>query len=255
MQRALTDPDKGLGYMNLKADHEALEHIATMANGDIRRALNALELAAMTTPPDESGAVHITLEVAEESIRKPLVKADESTQYDVLSAFHKSIRGSSDAALFWFLYAVEKLGMDPMVFIRRLIAASSHIDQEKLLGIGLGSTNLRPVNGIVQLLEERFKVRVIEKNGADLAALGEYRKFNPDRGERLIYTTVRNVARIHFSAQPHESVQETVVYDRRFMNDSPLPVPLISKFRARDAAKSENVSLTPKLLGCFRAGL
>ncbi len=125
MRRALTDSDKGLGYMDLKADDEALEHIATMANGDIRRALNALELAAMTTPPDENGTVHITLDVAEESIRKPLVKADESTQYDVLSAFHKSIRGSSDAAVFWFLYAVEKLGMDPMVFIRRLIAASS----------------------------------------------------------------------------------------------------------------------------------
>ncbi|MMZ62198.1 Replication-associated recombination protein A [compost metagenome] len=96
-----------------------------MANGDIRRALNALELAAMTTPPQSDGTVHITLEVAEESIRRPLVKADESTQYDVLSAFHKSIRGSSDAAVFWFLYAVEKLGMDPMTFIRRLIAASS----------------------------------------------------------------------------------------------------------------------------------
>ncbi|MNM78033.1 Replication-associated recombination protein A [compost metagenome] len=96
-----------------------------MANGDIRRALNALELAAMTTPPDSGGTVHVTLEVAEDSIRRPTVKADESTQYDVLSAFHKSIRGSSDAALFWFLYAVEKLGMDPIVFIRRLIAAAS----------------------------------------------------------------------------------------------------------------------------------
>ncbi|KAF9122117.1 DNA-dependent ATPase mgs1, partial [Mortierella sp. GBA39] len=125
MKRALQDPDKGLGFMNLKVDEEALDHIATMANGDIRRALNALELVALTTPPEADGTVHITLEVAEESIRRPIVRADESTQYDVLSAFHKSIRGSSDAALFWFLYAVEKLGMDPMVFIRRLIAASS----------------------------------------------------------------------------------------------------------------------------------
>ncbi|AJS57552.1 replication-associated recombination protein A [Paenibacillus sp. IHBB 10380] len=125
MKRALVDAEKGLGFMKLQADDEALDHIATMANGDVRRALNALELAAMTTPPENDGTVHITLEVAEESIRRPLVKADESTQYDVLSAFHKSIRGSSDAALFWFLYAVEKLGMDPMVFLRRLIAASS----------------------------------------------------------------------------------------------------------------------------------
>ncbi|OBZ19227.1 AAA family ATPase [Bacillus sp. FJAT-27264] len=125
MKRALDDKDRGLGFMDLRVDEEALQHIATMANGDIRRALNALELAALTTAPESDGSVYITLEVAEESIRRPIVKADESTQYDVLSAFHKSIRGSSDAALFWFLYAVEKLGMDPMTFIRRLIAASS----------------------------------------------------------------------------------------------------------------------------------
>ncbi|MCM3785593.1 replication-associated recombination protein A [Neobacillus mesonae] len=125
MKRALQDSEKGLGYMDLAVDEDALLHIAAMANGDIRRALNALELAALTTPPEADGTVHITLAVAEESIRRPIVKADESTQYDVLSAFHKSIRGSSDAALFWFLYAVEKLEMDPMTFIRRLIAASS----------------------------------------------------------------------------------------------------------------------------------
>ncbi|WP_230191394.1 replication-associated recombination protein A [Paenibacillus sp. CECT 9249] len=125
MKRALSDADKGLGFMRLQADEEALLHIAEMANGDIRRALNALELAAMTTTPDEDGSVRVTLSAAEESIRRPTVRADESTQYDVLSAFHKSVRGSSDAALFWFLYAVEKLGMDPMVFIRRLTVACS----------------------------------------------------------------------------------------------------------------------------------
>lgn len=125
MKRALVDKERGLGFMPIQADSDALEHIASMANGDIRRALNALEMAAMTTTPEEDGTVHITLEVAEESVRRPTVQADESVQYDVLSAFHKSIRGSSDAALYWFLYAVEKLGMDPMTFIRRLTVACS----------------------------------------------------------------------------------------------------------------------------------
>lgn len=125
MKRALTDKEQGLGFMPIKADSGALQHIASMANGDIRRALNALELAAMTTTPEADGTVHITVPVAEESVRRPSVQADESVQYDVLSAFHKSIRGSSDAALFWFLYAVEKLGMDPMTFIRRLTVACS----------------------------------------------------------------------------------------------------------------------------------
>ncbi|NBC67916.1 replication-associated recombination protein A [Paenibacillus sacheonensis] len=125
MRRALTDSVRGLGFMKLNVAEEALQHIASMAGGDIRRALNALELAAVTTPSQPDGSVEVTLEVAEESIRKPTIRADESTQYDILSAFHKSVRGSSDAALFWFLYAVEKLGMDPMTFVRRLIVACS----------------------------------------------------------------------------------------------------------------------------------
>ena len=125
MRRAIGDRERGLGFLPLAAEEAALEHIAGMAGGDIRRALNALELAAVTTSPDADGTIRITLEVAEESIRRPTVKADESTQYDVLSAFHKSVRGSSDAALYWFLHAVENLGMDPMVFLRRLIVACS----------------------------------------------------------------------------------------------------------------------------------
>lgn len=137
MKRALEDRERGLGFLNLKVDEEALQHMASMANGDIRRALNALELAAVTTSADKEGAIHITLEVAEESIRKPSIRADESTQYDVLSAFHKSVRGSSDAALFWFFYAVEKLGMDPMTFLRRLIVACSE-------DIGLANPHAMP---------------------------------------------------------------------------------------------------------------
>ncbi|MDQ1912448.1 replication-associated recombination protein A [Paenibacillus sp. GD4] len=125
MRRALADRERGLGFLPLQVEEEALEHLAFMAGGDIRRALNALELAALTTPPSNDGTIVITTEVAEESIRKPTIKADESTQYDVLSAFHKSLRGSSDAALFWFLHAVERLGMDPMTFLRRLIVMCS----------------------------------------------------------------------------------------------------------------------------------
>jgi putative ATPase len=125
MRRALADKDRGLGFLPLEVEEAALQHIANMANGDIRRALNALELAALTTGTSPDGVIRITLDVAEESIRRPRLQADESTQYDVLSAFHKSIRGSSDAALVWYVYAVEKLGMDPMTFLRRLIVACS----------------------------------------------------------------------------------------------------------------------------------
>jgi putative ATPase len=125
LKQALSDAERGLGTLNVQVTDEALEHVAAMASGDIRRALGALELAVSTTTPDADGVICVDLNVAEESIRQPSVRADESVQYDVLSAFHKSLRGSSDAALLWFLYAVEKLGMDPMTFLRRLIVMCS----------------------------------------------------------------------------------------------------------------------------------
>lgn len=137
MKSALRDKERGLGTLPLEVEEGALEHLAKMANGDIRRALSALELAVVTTSPLEDGTIRVTKQEAVESIQKPSMRADESTQYDVLSAFHKSIRGSSDAAVFWFLFAVDKLGMDPRTFIRRLIVACSE-------DIGLANPNAMP---------------------------------------------------------------------------------------------------------------
>ncbi len=121
---AAKDPERGLGAMNVRIDDDALEHIVTVSNGDVRSALNALELAALTTPVGKDG-IHITLSVAEESIQKPVIRCDDTLFYDMLSAFCKSMRGSdSDAALFWFgrlLYA----GADPKLLVRRVIAHAS----------------------------------------------------------------------------------------------------------------------------------
>ena len=125
LHRALTDKERGYGDMNVRADEDALQHIAQVAHGDVRSALNALELAVVSTPIDANGQVHVTLEVAEESIQKPAMQMDESLYYDMLSAFCKSLRGSdSDAALAWcarLLYA----GIDPRLIIRRVIAHAS----------------------------------------------------------------------------------------------------------------------------------
>lgn len=125
MERALKDKERGFGSKNVALDPEAARHIARVANGDVRSALGALELAVLTTDPDESGIIHVTLAVAEESIQKPVIRCDESLYYDMLSAFCKSLRGSdSDAALAWFarlLYA----GVDPRLIARRIIAHAS----------------------------------------------------------------------------------------------------------------------------------
>ena len=122
--RAIADKERGLGELNVHIDEDALNHIVTVAGGDVRSALNAIELAALTTPTTKDG-IRITLEVAEESIQKPVVRCDDTLYYDMLSAFCKSLRGSdSDAALFWFgrmIYA----GADPKLLVRRLIVHAS----------------------------------------------------------------------------------------------------------------------------------
>jgi len=80
-----------------------LRHLAKIADGDARKALNALEIAALTTAPDKKGVVHIDLAAAEQSIqKKAVVYDDEDAHYDTISAFIKSMRGSDpDAALYW----------------------------------------------------------------------------------------------------------------------------------------------------------
>ncbi len=127
LQRALENEERGLGGRGILADGEALRHLATMADGDARKALSALELAAITTQPDAAGNVHIDLNVAAESIQKKTVvyDGDGDAHYDTISAFIKSIRGSDpDAALYWLakmLYA----GEDFRFIARRLVIAAS----------------------------------------------------------------------------------------------------------------------------------
>lgn len=123
--RALQDPDRGFGGMRVNLDHEALEHIADVANGDVRSALNAIELAVLTTAPGEDGVVRITPAIAAESIQRRVLQMDESLYYDMLSAFCKSLRGSdSTAALAWFAKLIHA-GMDPRIIARRIIAHAS----------------------------------------------------------------------------------------------------------------------------------
>lgn len=126
LRRALTDP-RGLAALPIEADAEALTVWARLCEGDARRALTALEIAARTTPPGPDGRIHLTAAVAEASIQKKAVvyDHDEDGHYDTISAFIKSVRGSDpDAALYWLakmLYA----GEDPRFIARRLIVLAS----------------------------------------------------------------------------------------------------------------------------------
>jgi len=122
LRQALSDPDRGYGGRKLTVEPEALNHLVRVAGGDARAALNALELAVESTPPDEEGLVQITLSVAEDSIQQRALQYDRAgdEHYDTISAFIKSVRGSDpDAALYWLAKMVAA-GEDPRFILRRL---------------------------------------------------------------------------------------------------------------------------------------
>ena len=124
LNRAINDK-RGLLDMNVFAEEGALEHLAWASGGDIRTALNALELAAVTTSASADGAIHITKEIAAQSIQKRVLSISDDNYYDMLSAFCKSLRGSdSNAGLYWAMRLIDA-GCDPLLIFRRIIAHSA----------------------------------------------------------------------------------------------------------------------------------
>src|ERR1035438_200924 len=127
IQRALMDAERGIGYLKIKIVKEAAHHLAKLADGDARKALNSLEIAVLTTPPESDGTIRITLEVAEQSIQKKAVvyDGDGDAHYDTISAFIKSMRGSDpDAALYWLAKMIHA-GEDPRFITRRIMICAA----------------------------------------------------------------------------------------------------------------------------------
>jgi putative ATPase len=127
MLRALGDSERGLGHLKIHAEENALRHLAMIADGDARKALNALEIAALTTEPDKDGVIRINLAVAEQSIqRKAIVyDGDGDAHYDTISAFIKSMRGSDpDATLYWLAKMIHA-GEDPRFITRRIVICAA----------------------------------------------------------------------------------------------------------------------------------
>jgi len=126
LQHALDDQEFGYGNRNIELDEDARMHLVQIAGGDGRNLLNALELAVESTAPDPDGRIHITLDVAQESIQRRAVLYDRmgDAHYDTISAFIKSVRGSDpDAALYWLAKMI-LAGEDPRFILRRLIVLS-----------------------------------------------------------------------------------------------------------------------------------
>ncbi|MBC8274769.1 MAG: replication-associated recombination protein A [Chloroflexi bacterium] len=127
VERAIKDEDRGLGKLKVKLPEDALAHLVVMANGDARVALNALEMATQATASEADGHRKLSLETIEEALQRRalLYDKDGEQHYDLISALHKSLRGSDpDAALYWLGRMLEA-GEDPLYVARRLVRFAS----------------------------------------------------------------------------------------------------------------------------------
>ncbi len=125
LKQAIDDKERGLGNLPIEYKEKALEYFAFASGGDARSSLNALELAVNTTPLSKDKKIHITLEVAQQSIDKKALSLDENMYYDNLSAFCKSLRGCDVEAALYYSMRMIKAGLDPMIIARRLVAHAS----------------------------------------------------------------------------------------------------------------------------------
>ncbi|HXX58955.1 MAG TPA: replication-associated recombination protein A [Thermodesulfovibrionales bacterium] len=151
LRRALRDSERGLGNLKMAVDEDALRHIAKMSDGDARKALSALEIAALTTSPDEKGIIRITMEIAEESIQKKMVVYDKKgdQHYDTVSAFIKSMRGSDADAAIYYLAKMLYAGEDPRFIARRIvICASEDVGMADPMALLVATATLRAVEFI-----------------------------------------------------------------------------------------------------------
>ncbi len=150
LQNAVEDKEKGLGACDLKINEGVLEHIAELSGGDVRVALNALEIAALTTDMNADGDIEITKEIAAECIQKKAIKFDKTgdSHYDNISAFIKSMRGGdADAVLFYLARAIYA-GEDPMFLARRIVICASE-------DVGMANSNALVVaNAALQAIHQ-----------------------------------------------------------------------------------------------------
>jgi putative ATPase len=183
LKRALKQ-DAALIALNLIIEEAALNHWAELSAGDARSALNALELAALTTPADEKGCRHIDLKVAAESIQKRVISYDKQGDwhYDVISAFIKSMRGTDpDAALHWLARMIEA-GEAPEFIARRiLICAAEDVGLADPLALNVAMAAAQAVHFVgwpeaqIPLAEAALYVACAPKSNSTVAGIGAAR--------------------------------------------------------------------------------
>ncbi|MBI2881067.1 MAG: replication-associated recombination protein A [Candidatus Tectomicrobia bacterium] len=181
LDRALRS-QKGLAPLRVEADEEALEHLARMSNGDARVALSALEMAALAAEPDPEGRRRVSLLDAEGALQRRALLYDRAGEehYNVISALHKSLRGSDpDAALYWLARMIEA-GEDPLYIARRMVRFASEdvgMADPQALAVALAAKDafhfIGPPEGYLALAQAAVYLATAPKSNALYAAYGE----------------------------------------------------------------------------------
>ncbi len=174
--------ENGLKEYNLKIEDETLQKIAKTSNGDVRTALNGLEIAVLTTPMESDGYIHITDEIAKECVqtRKAVFDKNGDSHYDNISAFIKSMRGTDpDAAVFYLARALNA-GEDPMFMARRIvIAAAEDVGMANPMALVIANSAMQAVHMVgmpearIILAEAAVYVATSKKSNASYNAINK----------------------------------------------------------------------------------
>jgi putative ATPase len=201
VSRVLGDEEKGLGSFRVHLTPEALKHISSMAHGDARVALNALEVAVLTTPPGPDGQRTISLAIAEEAMQRKALLYDKGGEehYNIISALHKSLRGSDpDAALYWLARMLEA-GEDPLYISRRMVRFASEdigLADPQALNVALSSMQAFHFIGLPEgelaLAEAAVYLATAPKSNALYLAYGKARADVKEKGALPVPLSIRN---------------------------------------------------------------
>jgi putative ATPase len=224
VRRALADVSRGLGHLQTMITPEAEAFVASMCDGDARRALTALDVAVRSTPPNDQGVIAITHTVMEDCVQRKMVlyDKDEDGHYDTISAFIKSVRGSNpDAALYWLAKMLEA-GEDPRFIARRLIIlASEDIGNADPRGLTIAVAAMQAVEfigmpeGRITLAQATTYLATAPKSNASYLAVDE--ALADVRSGRLL-AVPEHLKNIHVKAEGKEGLDVPYKYPHDFEN-------------------------------------
>ncbi len=201
LKRALEDEERGLGGLQTEVDEAGLAYLIRAAQGDARIALNGLEVATLTTVPNLDGRRHVSLQTVVDAVQKKVLIYDKDGEehYNLISALHKSLRGSDpDGALYWLARMLEA-GEDPLYIARRMVRFASEdvgLADPRALMVAVAAQQafhfVGPPEGDLALAEAAVYLATAPKSNALYAAYGKARQKAEEKGSLPVPMALRN---------------------------------------------------------------